>query len=171
MNTVETIDEATLLLNTGDQPIGEEEVDFQTITISDLFRIILVLLLVIGAIYLVLYIARKFSTTSIEGSSLIKIVGAKGLSKDSAVHLIEVGNQVFLVGSGNSSVNLISEITDRETIDNIHLNLSQANSQTKGTFASIISGRLDLIKRKKTEDRIKQSEIFLKSQRNRLRDL
>ena len=167
------IDETTLILNTGDQTGAADtgEVDFQAITISDLLRIILVLLMVIAAIYLVLYILKKFSTTAIDGSSLINIVGSKGLMKDSAVHLLEVGNQVFLVGSGNSSVNLISEITDQETIDNIRLNLSKDNIKKKGTFASIIAGQLGNNRKKKAEDQIRKTELFLKNQRDRLKDL
>lgn len=170
--TTQTVDETTLLINTGEvEPEGEAEVRVSAIGFSDLIRTILVLLLVIGAIYVVLYILKKFSSSSIDGSSLINVVGSKGLMKDSAVHLLEVGNQVFLVGSGNSSVNLISEITDRETIDNIRLNLSKGNPEGRGTFSDRISGFLGSSRKKKTEEKIKDTENYLRSQRDRLKDL
>ena len=168
----EAVDETTLTINVSETTDeGEPEVSVSAIGLSDLIRTILVLLLVIAAIYAVLYLLRKFSTSSIDGSSLIKIVGSKGLMKDSAVHLLEIGNQVFLVGTGNSSVNLISEITDQETIDNIRLNLSSGSPVSKGTFSQRIAEYIGSGKRKKTEDKIKETEIFLQNQRNRLKDL
>jgi len=171
-STAQIVDETTLIINTGEiEPETEPEVSVSAIGLSDLIRTILVLLLVIGAIYLVLYILKKFSTSSIDGSSLINVVGSKGLMKDSAVHLLEVGNQVFLIGTGNSSVNLISEITDQETVDNIRLNLSKGNPEGNGTFADRISGFLGTGKKKRIENKIKNSESFLRSQRDRLKDL
>lgn len=168
----EAVDETTLVINTGEVPdAADPEVNVSAIGFSDLIRTIIVLLLVIGAIYVVLLILKKFSTSGIDGSSLINIVGSKGLMKDSAVHLLEVGNQVFLIGSGNSSVNLISEITDRETIDNIRLNLSKGTPENKGTFADRIGRMLGSGKMRKTEETVKNSEGFLRSQRDRLKDL
>lgn len=168
----EAVDETTLIINTGepDNPaVGD--VNVSAIGLSDLIRTILVLLLVIGAIYLVLYILKKFSTSGIDSSSLIKVVGSKGLMKDSAVHLLEVGNQVFLVGTGNSSVNLISEITDQETIDNIRLNLSKGNNENSSTFSDRIGRFINTGRKKKTDERIRETESFLRTQRNRLKDL
>lgn len=169
--TTQTVDESTLIINT-DDPTGEEapEVSATAIGMADLLRTVLVLLLVIGAIYLVMYILRRFSTSGVDGSSLIKVVGSKGLMKDSAVHLLEVGNQVFLVGTGNSSVNLISEITDQETIDNIRLNLSEGSTRTV-SFAKRITDNLGLGAKKKAEEQIRESQVFLRSQRDRLKDL
>ncbi len=169
---VETIDETTLVLNlTEDETEGNEDISVQPIGLGDLFRTIFVLVLVLGAIYAVLLIIKKFSVSTIDGSSLIKVVGSKAIMKDSAVHLLEVGNQVFLVGSGSNSINLISEITDKETIDNIRLNLPKENKVKKGSFSSLVSGYLGNANRKKTEEKIRQSETFLRNQKNRLKDL
>lgn len=167
----QAVDETTLLINTNDTP-GQDipEVSPSAIGISDLVRTVVVLLLVIGAIYLVMYLLRRFSASTVDGSSLIKVVGSKGLMKDSAVHLLEVGNQVFLVGTGNSSVNLISEITDQETIDNIRLNLSEGNGQTT-SFSQRIASNLGIGRSKPTERKISDAEGFIRSQRERLKDL
>jgi len=167
----EAVDDTSLLINLdNDQEQEIPDVSPSVIGIADLVRTIVVLLLVIGAIYVVMYILRRFSTSSIDGSSLIKVVGSKGLMKDSAVHLLEVGNQVFLVGTGNSSVNLISEITDQETIDNIRLNLSRENGQSS-SFAKRISANLGLGRNKKATRQIDKAEGFIRSQRDRLKDL
>lgn len=171
-SAVTTVDETTLVINTP-ETVGETggALNVQAIGLADLVKTIVVLLFVIAAIYGVMFILRKFSTNTIDGSSLIKIVGSKGLMKDSAVHLLEVGNQVFLVGSGSSSVNLISEITDRETIDNIRLNMSSGNSKVKKNFSGLISGYLGNSRKKNTEEKIKNTEDFLRKQRNKLKDL
>jgi flagellar biosynthetic protein FliO len=169
---VTAIDETTLVINNeAAAGANNQGVNVQAIGLSDLIRTIVVLLLVIGAIYAVMYILRKFSTNTIDGSSLIKVVGSKGLMKDASVHLLEVGNQVFLVGSGSSSVNLISEITDQETIDNIRLNLSNGSSSKKRAFSTIISGYLGSGRKKNIKDEIENTENFLRKQRDRLKDL
>lgn len=169
--TAETVDETTLLINgngAGEQNVPE--VSASAIGIADLVRTVIVLILVIGAIYLVMYLLKRFSTSSVDGSSLIKIVGSKGLMKDSAVHLLEVGNQVFLVGTGNSSVNLISEISDQETIDKIRLNLSEGNKNNSG-FAHRIAANLGISPRKDKGNSIDEAGKFIKTQRDRLKDL
>ncbi|MBI9097462.1 MAG: flagellar biosynthetic protein FliO [Spirochaetaceae bacterium] len=171
-NQEQIVDETTLVINNGETTVeGEPEVSVSAIGISDLVRTLLVLLLVIGAIYAVLYVLKKFSASPVDSSSLIKVVGSRGLMKDSAVHLLEVGNQVFLVGTGNSSVNLISEITDQETIDNIRLNLSSGVPEKTGTFAKRIAGYLGGGRKKNTEEKIKETQSFLRGQRSRLKDL
>ncbi|MBN2655460.1 MAG: flagellar biosynthetic protein FliO [Spirochaetales bacterium] len=171
INAAQAVDETTLIINTENQPAQDiPEVSPSAIGIADLVRTVVVLLLVIGAIYLVMYILRRFSASSLDGSSLIKVVGSRGLMKDSAVHLLEVGNQVFLVGTGNSAVNLISEITDQETIDNIRLNLSEGNNQTS-SFAQRIAMNLGLGRNKTADKKISEAEGFIRSQRDRLKDL
>lgn len=165
------VDETTLIINNGDAaPQETTDVNVSAIGISDLVRTVVVLLLVIGAIYLVMFMLRRFSVSAVEGSSLIRVVGSRGLMKDSAVHLLEVGNQVFLVGTGNSSVNLISEITDQETIDNIRLNLSEENSRATG-FAQRLASNLGFKSRNGAEEQMKNAEGFLRSQRDRLKGL
>lgn len=165
------VDETSLVINTGDNAGEEEpEVNVSAIGLADLVRTVVVLLLVIASIYVVMLILRRFSTTGVDGSSLIKVVGSKGLMKDSSVHLLEVGNQVFLVGTGSSSVNLISEITDQETIDNIRLNLSEGNAQTV-SFSQRIARNLGFGGQKKAEEQVKDAESFLRGQRDRLKDL
>jgi len=167
----QTVEDTSLLINLdNNQEQGIPDVNPSVIGIADLVKTVVVLLLVIGAIYVVMYILRRFSTSSIDGSSLIKVVGSKGLMKDSAVHLLEVGNQVFLVGTGNSSVNLITEITDQETIDNIRLNLSRGNNQSS-SFAQRISENLGIGRSKKANKQIDKAEGFIRSQRDRLKDL
>jgi hypothetical protein len=81
---------------------------------------------------------------------------------------LEVGNQIFLIGSGSSDVNLISEITDQETLDQIHLDQEAPPSQGKANFSKLLRKGLSLGSGRKIVD---QSPGFLRSQRDRLKDL
>ena len=79
-----------------------------------------------------------------------------------------MGNQIFLIGSGSSNVNLISEITDQETKDQIHLEKESLHTITGDNFRNLFRKGLSLGKGRKVSD---QSPEFLRNQRDRLRNL
>ena len=57
-------------------------------------------------------------------NDLIHVISTKMLKGTTALHLIEVGNQIFLIGATDNSINSIAEITDQESKDMVALNLS-----------------------------------------------
>lgn len=124
---VERVDETTLIINDGgnNQPIINTD---NTIGISDYLIVILVLLLVIGALYFVLRIVKKIGGNRIGlDNDLIHVISTKALRGTTALHLVEVGTQIFLIGATDSSINSIAEITEKESKDMISLNLSTDN--------------------------------------------
>ncbi len=139
-----------------------------SVGLGDLIRVIIVLAGVIGVIYLLVYLLKRFTPIAESGEERIALLSTRHLKRDASLHLIEVGNQVFLVGSGSSSVNLISEITDQETLDSIKLEQAGEPQRATGSFRSLFRQGLSLGSgRKMTEE----SPDFLRTQRNRLKDL
>lgn len=151
--------------------------NIQAFGIWDLLRMVIILALVVGAIYGIFYLIRRGNkVTQAQETQLIRIMGSQGLPGNRWVHLISVQKQVFLIGSSDASVNLISEITDQESIDEIKL---MAAKETPGvgrkTFADLIGGVFG--GNKGPEGRGSGNTVgksgldFIKRQRDRLRKM
>ena len=81
----------------------------------DFFRTLLVLALVIGAVYGVLYLLKKLQPKLIQGDDKkIKVEAAKVLAPGRMVQIIEVEGRRFLVGTSDHSVNLLAELDKKE---------------------------------------------------------
>lgn len=148
---------------------------------GDFLRVILVLGVVIVLIYAFVWLLRKFSGVKVEGSDIIHLLSTRPLKGDSALHLVEIGSRVFLVGSSSGSVNLISEIDDQETIDDIHLNTAKVPVAAAGGFAKLFRDKFSSgpgLNRKPPEaggESVKKENpdptSFLRKQRERLKGL
>lgn len=139
-----------------------------SVGLSDLIRVIIVLIAVIGVIYLLVYVLKKMSPMAESEEERISLLATRHLKRDTSLHLVEVGNQVFLIGSGTSSVNIISEITDQETLDKFRLEQSEAPAEGSGSFRSLFRKGLSLGSGRKVTD---QAPDFLRAQRERLKNL
>jgi flagellar protein FliO/FliZ len=91
----------------------------------DFLRMFLVLGLVIGAIYGIFFVLKRMGNPQFQGNSLISLVSTQNLQSNRALHLVEVGNEVFLIGSSEGGVELVGRIEDRETLDQIRLYRSE----------------------------------------------
>ena len=162
------INESELPLFTEGQDAQAEVQVPSSVGFADLLRVIVILAAVIGAIYLLLYFLKKITPMDEQGEEKIRLLATRHLKRDSSLHIIEVGNQVFLIGTGGSGGNLISEITDQETKDQNHLEKESLPSQAGENFRNLFRNGLSLGKGKKISE---QSPEFLRNQRDRLRKL
>jgi len=81
----------------------------------DFFRTLLVLALVIGAVYGVLHLLRKMHPRFVQtDDKQIKVEGTKVIAPGRMIHIIEVENRRFLVGSSDHSVQLLAELDRKE---------------------------------------------------------
>jgi len=104
------------------------ELGNNTVGVRDYLVVVFVLILVIAALYFVLKVIKKVGGNRVGlDNDLIHVISTKALKGTTALHLVEVGNQVFLIGATDNSINPIAEITDKETRDMISLNLSSDN--------------------------------------------
>lgn len=174
--------ESDLLLNdqttTETPPTNSEAINFPGVNVGDFLRVIVVLGIIIALIYALVWLLRKLTGIKADSGDEIRIYSTRPIKGNSALHLIEVGNRVFLIGSTDSSINLISEIEDKEAIDTIRLNSSRA-PESRG-FAKLLRDRFSgkpLAKRKDAEtgeldDYSTDGSILnLQKQRERLKDL
>ncbi|MDG2114768.1 MAG: flagellar biosynthetic protein FliO [Actinomycetota bacterium] len=87
-----------------------------TFSIAALLRLLISLALLIGALYAVKYWQRRPGAGARRGS--IDVVARASLGRSSSVHIVDVGDRRFLIGSGEHQVNLLSEL-DRPPTDEL----------------------------------------------------
>ena len=169
-NITDQIDEATLAIQDAEnQETVERGTTLNTFSAWDFVRMLLVLGGVLAFIYFIFFLLKKAGNPKIVSDSTINVISTQNLESGRSLHLIEIGPQVFLIGSGESSVQLISEITDKETLDTIKLNQSVGNDHKK-TFTDTFIG---LFKRESDQKNQPDSGqiSFLQKQRERLRKM
>ena len=95
------------------------------------------LLLVVVLIFAVMYILKKFvvkdygSAYGRKNSSDFKIVGQIMLQPKKYIYIIKFFDRLLIVGMTDNSLNLLSEITDKDTLKNIEGSFTSEKGNNK----------------------------------------
>ncbi len=137
----EPVDEGSMTF--GEEPGEDERAEpgsIDSFGVWDFVRMVVVLGIVIAIIYVVFYLLKRASGGRFENSPMIRILGSHGLPGNKALHLVEVGREVFLVGVGDGSITLVSAISDQESLDELRLKASTTTTGGGGSFADMLYG-------------------------------
>jgi len=135
----------------------------------DFVRMLLILACVIGVIYVLFWLLRRGTGRGrVQESDLIRLLGSRGLSGNRALHLVEVGSSIYLVGSSEGGVELVAEITEKESLDSVRLRAAEQGPAARRTFQQTLS---EIFRPAKTPFSIGEGIGFLKGQRERLKKL
>jgi flagellar protein FliO/FliZ len=104
-------------------------------SIWDAVRMILVLALAAAAIYGIVFFIKRSSKPAAASDPFLKILASSHLGSNRYAHIVAVGDKAWLLGSSDGGVNLISEIDDRNVLNEMMLEDSKKAADT-------ISGRL-----------------------------
>ncbi len=74
----------------------------------------------------------------------ISLLGLLSLAPSKTVYVIEVGKKVLVVGATQNQLNLLTEVTDQEAIDELHANAVEP--QLKEQFTSILKSAREQLK-------------------------
>lgn len=109
----------------------------------DLLRMLLVLLMVIGAIYGVIsLLRRRVNTEPEEEDSPIRVLASKRVGAGNEIHAVMIGRHVLVLGGGDGGLELITRVEDQETIDELVLAHSTgAASKARGATFGAVLGR------------------------------
>lgn len=141
LGNVQAVDETSLSLDTpatanpAAQAAGPN-------TLVYFLRMILVLALVVGAMYLVFTLMRRLAKPKDRGDSPIRVLASTPLGAGKSVHLLGLGSKAWLVGSSEHAVSLIAEVDDKELLDGLELEAATQKPQGGGDFASLLSSLL-----------------------------
>lgn len=138
----ESIDETTLKIVRDVDDNEVEALSGSGLQVTDYLRVVFILIFVIAVLYYVLRLIKKVGGTRVGvDNDQIKVLSTKALKGTTALHLVEVGSQIFLIGATDSSINPISEITDKETKDSIVLN-SSSEEAGQSSFIQLLTEKL-----------------------------
>jgi flagellar protein FliO/FliZ len=97
------------------------------------FKLVLTLALVALAIYGVAFLFKKAARGGRASSDpFLKVLASAHVGVNRGVHVVSLGSQAWLVGSAEHGVNLIGEITDKETVDAMLLEDSRRSAEMPG---------------------------------------
>jgi len=99
-----------------------------------IFRMVLVLALVAGLIYLVVYFLRRMGRPQVEQNPHLTILASTHLGSGRYVHVVSVGKEAWLIGSGEGGVTHIADIGDQEAVDAMVLDASRKKAETPEPF-------------------------------------
>ena len=135
-------------------------------------RMILVLLVIIGCIYLVFFFIKRGRQASHPNDMFLKKVATLPLSPGRSIHIVTLLDRAYLIGSAESYISLLGEIHDKELVDTLNLNTEiELDEHRPPDFASLLA----LFIPKKKNDAGKSQTFYsddvfhtLKGHKNRL---
>jgi flagellar protein FliO/FliZ len=149
-----------------DQALPENDRTLGVFTFWDFARMVLILVFVIICIYGLFFLLKKAGSQKFEENDIINILSSKGLTANKSLHVVEIGNQIVVIGASDDALTLITEITDKETIDRIRLNKGETRKPSENSFYNYLIGTF--MKGKKQGD---FSSEFLKNQKERIKKM
>lgn len=150
---------------------NQEVVEQRSTNTAWLFvRMILVLLVVIGCIYAVFYFVKKTTNPTNETDAFLKKVASITLSPGKSVQVVTLLNHCYILGVSDSSVQLISELDDKDLIDAMNLEADKESSGSVKDFASLLASAMGL-KKKTFEESVSSSVENMQTQSNRLKNI
>lgn len=164
------VNEEELPIQDTQAPEIQLEEGLNTFTIWDFLRMVLVLGGVIAAIYGIFFLLKRVGNPKSQPNNLITVLTTQNLQGSRALHLIEVGNEVYLVGSSDGGVNLVSRIEDGETLDQIRLYRSEVIAGGK-SFQQALKGFFHKDNVPEPADSMQDGALFLQKQRERLKNM
>jgi flagellar protein FliO/FliZ len=165
-------DETTLTISGNQEDGAPEDEPLDVFNAWDFIRMALILAAVVAVIYGIFFILKKTGGTKFQETRLMRVLSSKALAGSRALHLVEVGNQIFLIGTSDTAVNLVSEILDKETLDGLRLQAAGTEATERKNFGEIlsqvfnksgISGHVD--------EKAADAAGFLKQQRQRVKNM
>jgi flagellar protein FliO/FliZ len=129
---------------------------------------LIILAAVVLVIYLLFWLLRRGAGKKIQENDLIRVLGSRGLAGNRALHLVEVGTSVYLVGASDGGVQLIAEVTDKESLDSVRLKAAEQQPAERHGFQQILA---EIFRPARKPFSIGDGVGLLKGQRDRLRKL
>ena len=107
-----------------------------------IFKTIFVMgVLVAGFYYFFKFITQKVAITAI-GQEVITILSVVPLGQNKFLQVVDIAGKVYVLGVSDNTINLITEIKDKDDIDRIRLLSSKSTPPKQGGFQEYLSTQL-----------------------------
>ena len=163
--------EKTLLIG-GPQNAAKSSKSAKPLGVWSFVQMILVLGLVIAGIYLLFFFLKRMSGTKQPENQVISVLSTRVLQPNRSLHLVDVGGSLFLVGTSENSVNLVSTIQDKDAVDEIRLRVAQTGPHPdRRAFRDVFAGAFRKGGGIGLGGSIMDSMGFMRQQRERLKKM
>ena len=148
------------------------------------FKMLFVLAIFGGAFYYFYRFVTKKAGISIFGGEAVRVLSVVPIGQNKFLQLVDVAGRVLLVGVSEGSINLITEITEKDQIDRIRILSTRTPPPGKGAgsfqdqVVKDIGKLIDRVRGLRHRDRSgpapaepTQDIEYLRRQRNRLKDM
>jgi flagellar protein FliO/FliZ len=174
VGTARPVDETTLSFSDASSPTRAANAAAAPSTLAYFLRMIVVLALVLAVIYCVYRLMKRLARPKAADSSAVKILASTNLGPGKALHIVALGSKAYLIGATDSSVNLVTELEDKEFVDKLNLEASMSppkvgSGRDFGEMLSGILGGRNGGGRKSSAKGARGAGDFLAGQRDRLR--
>lgn len=115
-------------------------------------RIIVVLALMVGAIYAIFLVMKKFLKVKEDTGDGVQLLTSRTLGPGKQVQVVFVHGRYLILGVTNDNINLLGEITDPKEIEHIELYANEQAAESGQTFGQMISSMYNRLFGKKTAD-------------------
>lgn len=96
-------------------PIQPPDINYNPGLAGIIFKLILSLVIIIGLIYATVFILKKLGHRSLPGSSgMIEVISKSYLAPKQSLYIVKLGTSYSVLGVGESSINLIKELSPDE---------------------------------------------------------
>ena len=120
------VDESTLIL--GESPATQAPNGGSSIFV--VIRMVLVLALSALAIYGVFFFVRRLARPQENRDPHLKVLARVPLGNDSYAAVVSIGAKAWLVGGGSGGINLISDISDNESLEAMMIDDANRTAET-----------------------------------------
>lgn len=142
------------------------------VTVWDFVKMFVILLLVLGMILGFVWFLRRLSGQGGTNETPIQVLHTQTLGGSRSLQVVEVGDEILLLGVGDSGVTLVKELTGTEAGDAFRLAASKRRPSSKG-FGDLLGSLLGAKPRIRPDvaEPVENSSDFLKKQRERLKKM
>lgn len=126
-----TVNEADFVIGGADAPVAAVTQNRATSTVGLLLRMIVMLAVVIGCIYLVIWFMRRATRTSNNNNPFLRVVSTITISPGRTVSIITLVDHAYIIGVTDNSVNLIGEVADKELVDAMNVYADKQDETSK----------------------------------------
>ena len=145
-----------------------------SVDVGAYIRIIVVLALMIGAIYAIFRVMKKFLKVKEDTGDGVQLLTSRTLGPGKQVQVVFVHGRYLILGVTNDNINLLGEITDPKEIEHIELYANEQAAESGQTFGEIITNMYKRVFGKKTAENksfdYETDEVdFLREQQEKLK--
>lgn len=135
----------------GDEDFGPQVEEGSAIW--EIIKVILVLGLFVGGFYFFYKFISQKVGLNVSGQEAIKMLSMVPVGPNKTIQIIDVAGKVFLIGVADNSINMLTEIREKDDIDRIRLLSSRSTPVQGKNFQEFVADQMGWIIDKINEKR------------------